>query len=265
MTFEVRGRLKRLPSQWIRAFGKNKRTVGVLAVVALVAIGYSVGLEIQSRPKFIRHKPPKTKANYAVFLTDSCKFEHFESRGCQPEKALSDLGCEEILKPDDRIGGLTGSSPVALCHTMLRPDNESDPDQGLYRVGGMVPLYARFAIWKPEGFVMLKSPKDIKQMFTPISTQEQALGYVLALTGFDVFFEQSYHRGNAYAVDTIEDSYVKAIPDEYAVHVFDEQHFGCGPHWTSAVDLEVSRDGKLKEIARTKLYHETADDVFCFD
>ncbi|MBK9578790.1 MAG: hypothetical protein IPK50_13025 [Fibrobacterota bacterium] len=235
----------------------------IITVVAIVALILHIK-DIPSSPRFINHQIVIAKFKPFDFKSDSCSQEKFETSGCPADKALSDLGCDDFLKPEGYISQIFESYPVVKCHVLLK-DDSSTKTEGLYRVGGMMPLYARFAVFKPDGWRILKTAKDIRDELPPILTKNHALGYAAAATGFSANFGQAYKRGTEYAVDTIEDSYVREIPQGFQVALFDEEIFGCGPHWTYLVKLEISNGGEIREISRAKVSHETSLDNVCVD
>lgn len=236
--------------------------IPVLAILAVAA--YWGHRKINTLPTFINHPRPLAKVNSSGFIHDSCTLEKFQTESCTPEKTLRDLGCQEILKADDLIGGLVGAEPVAKCYRYFLEGKQPNSDEILYPPKGMLQAYVCYAIQRPDGYAVLKTREDFKR-FTPLKTKEQALGYVLAVTDLRAYYRQSFHFGMFYAVNTVEDTYVKEVPGGFFLHLFDERIFGCGPHWTSSVDVFLSRDGSITELSRNEIYRKLAEDGMCVD
>lgn len=93
----------------------------------------------------------------------------------------------------------------------------------------------------------------------------EAIGYALAVTPFKAYYDLSSHWGISCLRDTIEDTYVRETPNGYSVHLFHEKYFGCGPHWTSSVDIELSKDGLMAESSRNEIYRDRSEDHLCRD
>ena len=66
-------------------------------------------------------------------------------------------------------------------------------------------------------------------------------------------------------MEKIEDKYVTTEADGYLVHLFYDSVFGCGPHWTSAIDVHVSTDGSMEELSSTPLLRDPNLDELCVD
>jgi hypothetical protein len=49
------------------------------------------------------------------------------------------------------------------------------------------------------------------------------------------------------------------------VHLFHDQVTGCGPHWTSEVDVRVSVEGNVEEAASKAIFRDPNTDELCVD
>jgi hypothetical protein len=210
----------------------------------------------RGQPEFVNHEPP----SLTVTTIDSS------------DERVAALGCDVIQPPPNLIGGLDPSYPIAICSIQYTPGEGSDElaaeiERGefLHYTGGLFGEYIRYVIQRDGEFVLLKTEADFRTAFAPIESPEEALSYALAVRNLAAYYDLQYLPGYEYEVGTIEDTHVTAEADGYIVHLFHQQVAGCGPHWTSAVDVRVAFDGQLEEIANEALFHDPNTDELCVD
>ncbi len=211
----------------------------------------------KGEPKFINHPSPG--------LTVSSDAIHDDG-------TLAALGCDEIQTPSSLLDGLNPSYPIAVCIVRYIPGEgseelraEIESGQFFYYTGGLVGNYVRYIIQQNGEFVLLKTEDDFRKVFAPIESPDEALSYVLALRNLSAYYGLQYVAGYEYEVDTIEDTHVTPEADGYLVHLFHDQVFGCGPHYTSEVDIRVSVDGNVEEVANTPIFRDPNMDDLCVD
>ena len=208
-------------------------------------------------PKFINHPTPNLSVSFDAFNDD---------------QAMAALGCDEIQAPSSLIGALVPSYPIAICAIVYMPGERSeellaeiDSGQFLYYTGGLFGSYIRYVIHQNGEFVLLKTEEDFRRLFAPIESPDEALSYVLAIRNLSASYGIQYDPAYEYEVDTIEDTYVTPDPDGYLIHLFYDQAFGCGPHWTSEVDVHVSVEGNVEEVASNPIFRDPNLDDVCID
>ena len=211
-------------------------------------------------PKFINHVPPSLTVSSEVF---------------NDIEALAAFGCDEIQASSNLIGGLSPSYPIAICVIGYIPGEgaeelraEIESEQFFYYTGGLFGNYIRYIIYQNGEFVLLKTEEDFRKVFAPIESSEEALSYVLAVRNLMALYGLQYDPAYQYEVAVVEDSYV--TPESggaggYRVHLFYDQVFGCGPHWTSEVDVRVSVEGNLEETASQPIFRDPNLDELCVD
>ena len=211
----------------------------------------------QRKPAFINHPAPNLVISMDVFFD---------------ETLLANFGCHDIQAPSSLIGGLDPAYPIAICAIELMSGEASEElaaeiesGQFFYYSGGLLGSYIRYIIYQNGEFVLLKTEEDFRRVFAPIESPEEALSYVLAVKNLSAAYGLQYDPAYAYEVEMIEDTYVTPDTDGYLVHLFHEQTFGCGPHWTSEVDVHVSFDGSIQEQSFRQLFRDPNLDKVCFD
>lgn len=211
----------------------------------------------QSKPEFINHPPPNLAVAMDAFTDDTL---------------LASFGCDEIQAPSSLIGGLDPSYPIAICALRYIPGEgteelaaEIESGQFFYYTGGLFGSYVRYLISQNGEFVLLKTEEDLRTLFAPIESPDEALSYVLAVRNLSAYYGLQYDPAYEYEVDTIEDTYVTPDADGYLVHLFHDQTFGCGPHWTSTVDVHVSVEGNIEERSGRQSFRNPDLDELCVD
>ena len=227
---------------------KNKYWMAVWLIIFLAACN--------GKPKFINHPAPNLTVSFDVFNDDT---------------AIATLGCDEIHPPSGLIGGLDPPYPIAICAIRMSGEvseelrAEIDSGQFFYYTGGLLGSYIRYVIQQNGEFVLLKTEEDFRKLFAPIETPDEALSYVLAVKNLSAYYGLEHNQAYEYEVDTIEDTYVTPDTDGYRVHLFYDQVFGCGPHWTSEVDMHISVEGKVEEVASKPIFRDPNLDELCVD
>ncbi len=211
----------------------------------------------QIKPKIINHTPPDLVVSFEAFNDPSL---------------ASRFGCNELQMPSNLLGGLEPPYPIAICTIQYIPGEGSeeliaaiDNGQYLYYTGGLFGTYIRYVIQQDGEFVLLKTEKDFRKVFAPIESADEALSYALAVRNLSAYYGIEYFPEYEYEVDTIEDTFVAPEADGYLVHLFYDSVFGCGPHWTFAVDVHVSTDGSMEELSSTPLFRDPNLDELCVD
>lgn len=219
-------------------------------------------------PTFVNHEMPALSLDWATFENAGCTLDSNNRRFCNAKSELGALGCDEIAKPSDLLAALEPKYPIALCFVEphLRPDHQ-EPPQGsyLYRQGGLLGMYARLVIRRDEKFEVIHTTDELKTVYAPVASPEEALGFAVAATGLVAEYGIKQEPGYVYMADVIEDTFAKSEGQGYLVHLFSYQFFGCGPHATSAVDILVMPDSTMQEKARQELFKDPRLDGLCVD
>lgn len=186
------------------------------------------------------------------------------------ESTRAALGCDEIQAAPSLLGGLDPSYPVAVCQlspSQIKAEIQAEIEKGLYffYTGGLLGNYVRYVILRDGAFRLLKSEQEFRAVYAPVETPEEALSYVLAVTGLSAAYGIAYDPAYKYEVATIEDTYVTSQPDGYKLHLYHDAVFGCGPHWTSTIEVHVSTEGIIQEMSRKPVFRDPNLDEVCID
>ena len=103
---------------------------------------------------------------------------------------------------------------------------------------------------------------EFRQIFAPVESTDEALGYAMALTALSARFDINPDAEVDYLVDVVEETHAAETPQGYLVYLFDWDHkMGCGTHSFQAVQVLVTREGAVREVERQEIYRSYA----CFD
>ncbi len=216
------------------------------------------------------HPRPELTLDFSPFDDVGCPPDGSGLRYCEEGTALFTLGCDQIQKPSDLLGGLEPALPIALC--LFEPFRHSDQPESIdvegeyiYLTGGLMPVYVRYIIFRDDQFELIKSEEQFRDIFAPVEGENEALSYVLAMRNASAYYGIELNPEYEYSVDELEDTHVESSPEGYLVHLYKYQVYGCGPHFTYAIDFRVTDQGVIEEIDRKAVYKDPSEDTLCVD
>jgi len=225
-------------------------------------------------PCFVHHTPPDLSLDVSAFEDVSCPQNEYGYRVCDKESPLYALGCRKLVNPSNLLGALEPPYPIIRCalaeateceYTALAGGYQYKADGDcFYRVGGMDAWSVGYVVFREGAFTLLTTEEAFRALFAPIESADEALSYVLAVTGLDASYDLAGLR-YTYFVDTIEDTHVERVQDGYLVYLFHQGHFGCGEHPTSSVVLHVTAQGQIEQVRTEKLFKDPFRDGWCMD
>lgn len=219
-------------------------------------------------PRIIHHAPPDLQVDAAPFEALGCREDEYGRLQCPAGTPLDVFGCQRLEPANPLLGGLQPAHPLAVCIYVPPGLYSSDfptPDQYFYNAGGLMPQLVRYVIFADGQFRLLEGPPDLRAVYAPVETPEEALAFALALYPVEAKYNLQFDPRLKYEVRELEDTHVEAVEGSYLVHVFYYQLFGCGPHYTTAVTVRVTTDGQAEILERTNLYRDPDQDSWCVD
>ena len=246
-----------------------KRTISIfilllIPVISSCQIVRSLGVQVVDYP------PPSVEPlSMAAFEEAGCAIDEDGWWACPEDGPITSLRCDRIKPTDALLSALEPARPLAECLSYPTQHQQDDPAAfdapRLYNEGCLLPVYVRYVMFEEEEFITLNSLDDLKTAFTPLRSSEEALAYAVAATGLQAKFDLKRQANFRYLTDRLEDSHAVEATNGYEVLLYHYQICGCGPHTTTAVWLEVNRDGSLREISRTPAYENPEEDNLCVD
>jgi len=134
-----------------------------------------------------------------------------------------------------------------------------------FNIGGSIPAYVRYVIFRDNQFELVETEDEFRSIFAPVAGPQEALSYALAVKHLSAYYGLGINSRYQYFVDEIEDTHVEERADGYLVHLFFYEVFGCGPHLTYKVDVNVTSQGYVTEIDRKPIYKDPSEDNLCVD
>jgi len=191
-------------------------------------------------PNIIEHPQPTLTVDADIFRAGDSPFIELE--------------CNRGVRPSDMYGGLEPGYPIAVCWKDWR-----EGDQCLRSEGGMFRICARAIARVDDTFRLVSTEADLRDLFAPIESPDEALSYALLATGYSTKYDPEDYRlavpdscdpgpeHYQYYIDVLEDTHVVEVENGYQVNLFDSQEFGCGPHPVWSITVQVNYDGALSE------------------
>ncbi len=246
-------------------------TAKLLRVISCLMI-LLTGCQSQNGPRFINHPQPEMPevSDLTVFEAGGCPRDEYGGNYCNPISPVGVSGCTLIYEPPELTGGLDPSFPLATCHVQeskMNAGTRAEVEGGKYlrEVFGALHGYIRYVIYRDGRYVPIKTTEEFQAIFAPITSKEEALSYVLALTNLSAYYGLEYHEGYEYKADVIEDAKVTRTLSGYHLHLFSYERLGCGQHWTSAVEVNLTRQGVIEEVSRREIFRDPRQEGNCAD
>jgi hypothetical protein len=227
----------------------------LLAFMALSACSL-----FKPKAEIIEYPKPDLKANYQYFIDQKILYD-LETI---PEVIQNlDLQYSNIGRTDDLFGGLDPDLPMIFFYSVTFDHEVTRP--AVYTNGCMGKFFYSYLIYLDGKVQLLSSAEDMAKVYAPIKSENEALSYALALTGYHALYELQGHPEYEVLSPPLEETHVEETDDGYIVHLFDTDMCGCGPHVTPAVDILVRTDGSITENARYDAFRDPELDRVCFD
>jgi hypothetical protein len=114
-------------------------------------------------------------------------------------------------------------------------------------------------------FVLIETEDELRELFAPLETTDEALAYVQAATGLNGLYDLTFQPDYDYFVDTIEDTHADQVADGYLVYLYNKRIFGCGPHPTYRITLHVTPEGIIQQQEVKQVFKDRTEDGMCVD
>ena len=213
-------------------------------------------------PAILNHPKPDIAANMEAFKNAGCAIDDQEPWAwrCTVDSPITMLGCEQI-EPDDLLGALVPSHPVAQCVA------RNTPPKNLLKyyddIGCLHRYYISRVAFAGNAFRLINDESEFRSLFAPIESTNEALSYALVTTDLHASFDTKLDPHFKYVVEQVEDTHVEETPEGYMVHLYSDATplCGCAIHTVSAFDVRVTKDGEIELGKSEPVYQINA----CFD
>ena len=216
--------------------------------------------EIVTPTEIINHSKPSLTINDGVLEALGCPFLSADSdiRYCfdpQLEGRLGSFHCMSLLTPDPLLGGLDPGYPMAECAV--------GEGRYVYQAGCNIFWGQAFIIERVGEYELIDSFAELRRTFAPIETENEALSYALAATGYSAYYGMEVSSDYEYFVEQLEDTHVTEAKNGYLVHLYDYALCACRQQETFAVTVQVTRSGQVRQISQELVYRDAYES--CID
>lgn len=206
----------------------------------------------------ISHPKPKLTVDDKILRDLNCPPDENGIRYCSQLRDTgqsASLGCFSINTPNSLLGGLRPSYPMAECL--------SYGGRYVHQRGCNISVGTAYIIERGGRYEIIDSQSMLKAVFAPIESENAALSFAIAATGYSALYGTEILPNTEYLVGRYENTHVEKRGDEYLVRLFDYSLCGCSQHETIGIDVVVSRQGDIREIYREVVYRDAR--LSCID
>jgi hypothetical protein len=201
------------------------------------------------------------------FKMDNTRFTElgcFESIDCLPESLKNiEFPISSIDAPDDSFGGLNPQLPIALAGTMSFDHETKIP--AVFEKGCMASYYVRYLVEVEGELRLIDSTEGLKELYAPIESEDEALSYAIAVTGYSAINDLDLHPEYKRYTQPLVESHATYDGEQYSVLLYDTYICGCGPHVVSSVDVTVQQDGSFSLSEPMGAFSDPATNDLCID
>jgi len=212
--------------------------------------------------------PPVTEpADVSPFQNIGCIWQTENYATCPAESIPKKMGCDTLTTPKDYLNLIDANSQFVNCS--YTPPLQNPPDEsgskGLYNAGCSTTVYQRLLAYKDGDYLLIRDLEDLKYYFTPIDSQEKALGYAIAATGYSPLFSFDQLENFRLLVEELEPTQIQSPSESYEINLFDHQMCGCGPHPYVMKRVKITNNGDLEIYESTPVFENPEEDDLCVD
>lgn len=177
------------------------------------------------------------------FFGDDCS-----ASGC----GLADsFDCWKVTNVSGTMSGLSPKLPIFEC---IFKGNENNTRPSIIRTGSYLPFYRNYIVKQGSDFKQISTEKEFVSLFAPVETPDEAIAFAIALTRSFPLYDTRPPDGYYPVSSSLQQTHAEEIDGMFKVHLFDQERCGCGSQPYYAVDYLVTRDGKVTELSRKKVY-----------
>ncbi len=253
---------------------KNRTWVYFLIIIILILMSGCSVPEASSTPEAeeitISEPTPTTviaTINPSPFQNIGCDWQTEDYAVCAEGSIPKKMGCDTLSTVSDYINLLIPDGKFVNCtyDPQQQSSFEEGEAKGLYESGCLNPVKQRLLAYQEGDYLLIRDLEDLKYNYTPITTEDQALAYVLAATGYEAIFDLDSLQNYRILTDILKITTVDPVEDGYEVVVFDYASCGCGPHTTTRQTIKVSTSGDIEIIESIPAFENPEEDDLCVD
>jgi len=247
---------------------KNNWFYLILLCVLLISTSCTIPLLKNDTEIAITSQPPVIESvDISPFQSIGCMWQTENYATCPAESIPKKMGCDTLTTPNDYLNLIDANSQFVNCSyapLLQNPPDETE-SKGLYNSGCSTTVYQRLLAYKDGDYLLIRDLEDLKYYFSPIDSQEKALGYAIAATGYTPLFSFDQMENYRILVDELEPTQLKSSSESYEINLFDYQMCGCGPHPHIMKWVKITINGDLEILESTPVFENPEEDDLCVD
>lgn len=237
----------------------------LIGTLMLFCIACSIKLPTSlSKPKVLHQTDPNLTVEMISFDGLGCDMVSEGMYGCPEGNPLREMGCDSLRTPSKSLGGLEPAVPLLECEARL-PYGEEKDQRMLWNDGCALPFAMRLLIQRGDTYQVIHDLTELQAVYAPIESENEALSYAVAATGFYPIYDFEVTLMHRYFVKEIEETHSQFVDGGYMVNLYHYQVCGCGPHTVSMVEVAVSPSGDLKIGEFIPVEEDPEQDGLCVD
>ena len=145
---------------------------------------------------------------------------------------------------------------MAICKIETE-EHEAAKTNGLYLSGCAFRTENRYIFQVDGEYVLVSSLEELKQLFVPIDSPEQAVSYAQLVTGLDATYDFTYDSTLMYFHEILLATHVTQRGDAFEMNLFDFVECSCEPLFNNQITIRVDRDGQVTWVDAVPIYMTT--------
>jgi hypothetical protein len=177
---------------------------------------------------------------------------------CHAAPFVATFGCEPDVTVEELLGGLKRGLAAVVCRV---PGDAG----GITQVGCRRPAARKLVVWDANTFVLVQNEEALRKRFGPAKSADAALGFAVAhARDARARFDQVTFDDPAPVEEDVMPSNVLPRKDGWVVRLFERQLCGC-THPDYALDLFVTKDGEVSQLAKKQIHVDPATEGRCVE
>ena len=213
---------------------------------------------IDSTPQFTPYPTPQgMEHSVDPLIGFGCELDHWGWATCPSDNPLYRFGCDDLVDPRGISYGLDPAIPLVAICKIRTDEHEAAKTNGLYLTGCAFRSENHYIFEFDRQNVLVSNADELKQLFTPIDSPQEAVSYAQLVTGLDAAYSFEYDPTLMYFHESISATHPVQTGDAFEMNLFQSQWCGCEPWITSQINVRVERSGQITWLGAVPVYMTT--------
>jgi len=215
---------------------------------------------VESTPEFIAYATPlPSPGSSDLLVQEGCRLNESGNIACPQESPLSRFGCDYFHDPEGIDFGLEPKIPLVATCEIMTEEWEAASAGGVYLAGCAFKREIHYIFKIEDEYVLVSSKEQLKDLFTPIDSPEEAVSYAQMVTGVDAFYSFAYNPTFMYFHESIEGTHATQTDGGFEMNLFNFAACSCEPFINSQIDIQVDREGQVTWVDAIPVFMTTGE------